>query len=62
MKKGSISTVSVILSEMKNVSKLKHIYDRFPEVMETKERRERATIAGKNELETASVGIPSLVE
>ena len=61
-RKESTLTVSVILSEIKNVSKVRYIYDRFPEVMETKERRERATIAGKNELETASVGIPSLVE
>jgi len=60
-KEGTL-TVSVILSELKNVDRVKHIYDRFPEVMETKERRERATIAGKNKLETASVGIPSLVE
>ena len=61
-RKESTLTVSVILSEIKNVSKVRHLYDRFPEVMETKERRERATIAGKNELETASIGIPSLVE
>jgi len=60
-KEGTL-TVSVILSELKNVEKVRHIYDRFPEVMEIKERREKATIAGKNELETASVGIPSLVD
>jgi cell division GTPase FtsZ len=60
-KEGTL-TVSVLLSELKNVSKVKAIYDRYPEVMEIKERRERATIAGKNELEKASIGIPSLVE
>jgi cell division GTPase FtsZ len=60
-KEGTL-TVSVILSELKNVEKVKHIYDKFPEVMEIKERREKATIVGRNELETASVGIPSLVE
>jgi cell division GTPase FtsZ len=60
-KEGTL-TVSVILSELKNVARVKRIYDGFPEVMEIKERRERATATGKHELETASVGIPSLVE
>jgi cell division GTPase FtsZ len=60
-KEGNL-TVSVILSELKTIDKVKYFYDRFPEVMEIKEKREKAITAGKNQLETASISIPSLVE
>jgi len=60
-KEGTL-TVSVVLSELKNIDKVKYLYNRFPEMLEKKEKTERAIMAGKKELETASIGIPSLVE
>jgi cell division GTPase FtsZ len=61
-RKESSLTVSIVMSELGNVEKIRYLYDRFPEVVEIKERRDKAISAGKNELETASIGIPSLVE
>ncbi len=59
-KEGNL-TVSVVLSELKTIDKVRYFYDRFPEVVEITEKREKAIMAGKNQLETASISIPSLV-
>jgi len=59
-RKGTL-TVTVILSELKHVARVKKFYDSFPEAMEKKKRIEEDVAAGTAELEDASTTIPSLL-
>ena len=54
-------TVTVILSGLKRVPKIKKYYDDFPEAMEKKKRIEEDIEAGMEELADASVSVPSLL-
>jgi len=54
-------TVTVVLSELKRVEKVKKYYDEFPEAMERKKKIEEDVEAGIGELADASITIPSLL-
>ncbi|MFC1930860.1 tubulin/FtsZ family protein [Chloroflexota bacterium] len=54
-------TVTVVLSELKRVEKVKKYYSEFPEAVERKKRIEEDIEAGVGELEDASITIPSLL-
>jgi hypothetical protein len=41
---------------------VKYFYEKFPEVVERTEKREKAISAGRNELDMASLSVPSLVD
>jgi len=60
-RKAGTLTVTVILSELKRVPKVKKYYDEFPEAMERKKRIEEDTDAGLQDLADASISIPSLL-
>jgi len=54
-------TVTVILSGLKHVEKVKQYYDGFPEATAKKKRIEEDIEAGQRELTHASIDIPSLL-
>ena len=58
---GGTLTVTVILSQLKNVLKVKKYYDEFPEAMEKKKRVEEDIEVGIKELMKAPIGIPTLI-
>ena len=53
--------VSVILSELKSVERIKGYYDRLPDLMEDKEKRQEDSEAKLKELIDASMAVPSLL-
>ena len=53
--------VSVILSELKRVDKVKEYYDNLPDLMENKEKRQEDSEAKLKELIDASMAVPSLL-
>jgi hypothetical protein len=53
--------VTVILSELKSVEKVKGYYDRLPDLMEDKEKRQEDSEAKLRELIDASMAVPSLL-
>ncbi len=52
--------ITVILSQLKQVEKVKEYYDRMPEVIREKERRQQEIEAKLKELIDASTAVPSL--
>jgi cell division GTPase FtsZ len=54
-------TITVILSGLKRVARVKQIYDRFPEAMERKKKIEEDMVNGVAELADASDTVPSLL-
>ncbi len=54
-------TITVILSGLKRVMKVKKIYDIFPEAMEKEKKIIRDIETGVTELEDASLAVPSLL-
>ena len=57
---GTTLTVTVILSQLKNVAKVRKYYDQFPEALEKKRMIEEDMEAGLRELMDAPVNIPTL--
>jgi cell division GTPase FtsZ len=53
--------VSVVLSELKRVDKVKEYYDKLPDLMEDKEKRQEDSEAKLKELIDASMSVPSLL-
>ena len=53
--------VSVILSELKRVDKVKEYYDNLPDLMENKEKRQEDSEAKLKELIDAATAVPSLL-
>ena len=53
--------VTVILSELKSVEKVREYYDRLPDLMEEKGKRQEDTEAKLKELIDASTAVPSLL-
>jgi cell division GTPase FtsZ len=60
-RKGRTLTITVIMSQLKRVEKIKRYYDDFPEAMEKMKRIELSIDAEIEELVDASVKIPSLL-
>jgi len=58
---GGTLTVTVILSQLKNVAKVKSYYDQFPEAMHKKRMIEEDMEGGLKELLDAPIDIPTLV-
>jgi len=58
---GATLTITVILSQLKNVAKVRKYYDEFPEALEKKRAIEEDMEAGLRELMDAPVSIPTLV-
>jgi len=53
--------VTVILSELKSVEKVREYYDRLPDLMEEQGKRQEDTEAKLKELIDASTAVPSLL-
>ncbi len=60
-RKGGKLTITVIMSQLKRVEKIKRYYDDFPEAMEKMKRIELSIDTELEELADASVKIPSLL-
>jgi len=60
-RKGSILTITVILSQLNQVEKVKKYYERFPEIVEKNGKKEEEVKENQRELEEASWTIPSLL-
>ncbi len=60
-RKGRTLTITVIMSQLKRVEKIKRYYDGFPEAMEKTKRIELSIDTELEELADASVKIPSLL-
>lgn len=60
-RKGGKLTITVIMSQLRHVAKIKGYYDRFPQAMEKKRTIENDLEAGLEELADAAVTIPSLL-
>lgn len=57
---GSILKITVILSQLSSVGKVKAYYDRMPSLMAEQQRKEKADEAKLRELVHASAAVPSL--
>ncbi|MEE9528518.1 MAG: tubulin/FtsZ family protein [Dehalococcoidia bacterium] len=60
-RKTSTLKITVILSQLKNVEKVREYYDRMPEVIREKERKQGEIEAKLKELIDASTAVPSLL-
>jgi len=60
-RKTSTLKITLILSQLKNVEKVREYYDRMPEVIREKERKQEEIEAKLKELIDASTAVPSLL-
>ena len=60
-RRTSTLKITVILSQLKNVEKVREYYDRMPEVIREKERKQEEIEARLKELIDASTAVPSLL-
>jgi len=60
-RRTSVLKITVILSQLKNVGKVREYYDKMPEVIREKERRQEEIEAKLKELIDASTAVPSLL-
>jgi len=60
-RRTSTLKITVILSQLKNVEKVREYYDKMPEVIREKERRQEEMEAKLKELIDASTAVPSLL-
>jgi cell division GTPase FtsZ len=60
-RKQNTLRTTVILSQLKNVEKVREYYDRIPDLLQTKERRQEDIEAKLKELIDASDSVPSLL-
>ena len=58
---GSTLGVTVVLSELKSVEKVRKYYDRLPGLVVEKERRQEDSEAKLRELIDSSMAVPSLL-
>jgi cell division GTPase FtsZ len=58
---GNELKITLIVSQLNHVDKIKEYYDSIPEIIEVQKTRERENESRINEMITASAGVPSLI-